>query len=518
MPVSAYAKGTLELNASDGVSRSYSAYKILDGTVSGGGTSQTLSDVSYTDAMPATSWQELGAPAGTAQDVAEWLSSNETSSLANEIDWKVAASGVAADKTDITTGETELDDGYWLIDSADSSPVLVLVGGKATTKVTEKAEAPVLTKQVRTDGNWSDFAVAGNDMDPEYRLVGTLPKTYDSFPAYHYEFDDVMDESFTVDQSSVKVVTASADGATTKDLTSEAEITLSGQKLTVSFADLKKALPELDEYHAITVTYTAHLNTLATSGLAHENENEATLTYTRKPTKTVSDVAASEGVATSTVHAAKTTLSHLPHFLAAASTTDATSERQQAEVATWFVRLTKKDAQNGQELAHAGFTVQDAKGLYINTDSTATEEKTDASIWRTDESGVVTVANLSNGSFTFKEVEVPEGYEAASDVTVTLRGDRKSLKATADDASISGVDSTSGVVNLTIEDSEATKTPETNGGNAGTTSQASAKGTRIGMPDTSDYNRIGIAILLIAVGVVAIFISRALSHKDKQNH
>ena len=37
MPVSAYAKGTLELNASDGVSRSYSAYKILDGTVSGGG-------------------------------------------------------------------------------------------------------------------------------------------------------------------------------------------------------------------------------------------------------------------------------------------------------------------------------------------------------------------------------------------------------------------------------------------------------------------------------------------------
>lgn len=484
----------------------------------GGGISQTLSDVSYTDAMPATTWQELGAPAGTAQDVADWLSSNETSSLANEIDWKVEASGVAADKTDITTGETELDDGYWLIDSADSSPVLVLVGGNASTKVTEKAEAPVLTKQVRTDGDWSDFAVAGNNLDPEYRLVGTLPKTYDSFPSYHYQFDDVMDESFTVDQSSVKVVAASADGTTTKDLTSEAEITLSGQKLTVSFADLKKALPELDEYHTITVTYTAHLNTLATSGLAHENENEATLTYTRKPTKMVSDSAASESVATSTVHAAKATLSRLPHFLAAASTTDATSERQQAEVATWFVHLTKKDAQNGKELAHAGFTVQDARGLYINTDSTATEDKTDASIWRTDDQGVVTVANLSNGSFTFKEVEMPEGYEAAPDVTVTLQGDRKSLKATADDASVTGVDSTSGVVNLTIEDSEAPKTPNTNGGNAGTTSQATAKDSRAGMPDTSDYNRIGIAVLLIAVGVVAIVISRALSHKDKQNH
>ncbi len=487
----------------------------------GGGTSQTLSDVSYTDAMPATSWQELGAPAGTAQDVADWLSANETPSLANEIDWEVEASGVAADKTDITTGETELEDGYWLIASADSSPVLVLVGGNATTKVTEKAEAPVLVKQVRTDGDWSDFAVAGNDVDPEYRLVGTLPKTYDSFPSYHYQFDDVMDESFTVDQSSVEVVASSADGSTTKGLTSEAEISLNGQKLTVNFADLKKVLPELGEFHTITVTYTVHLNTLASAGLAHENENDAMLTYTRKPTKTISDSAAdaTEGVSTSSIHAAKTTLSRLPHFLAAASTTDATSERQQAEVATWFVHLTKKDAQNGQELPKAGFTVQDAKGLYINTDSTATEEKTDASIWRTNDQGVVTVANLANGSYTFKEVEVPEGYKAASDVTVTLQGDRKSLKATADDASVTGVDSTSGVVNLTIEDSEIAKTPDTNGGgNAGTTSQASSKGSRIGMPDTSDYNRIGIAVLLIAVGIVAIVISRALSHKDKQNH
>jgi hypothetical protein len=43
-------------------------------------------------------------------------------------------------------------------------------------------------------------------------------------------------------------------------------------------------------------------------------------------------------------------LSHFPHFFAAASTTDAASDRQQAEVATWFVRLTKKDAQNGRSL------------------------------------------------------------------------------------------------------------------------------------------------------------------------
>lgn len=521
-PVSAYAAGTLELNASDGVARSYSAYKILSGTVSGGDGAQTLSDVAYTKALSSDAWAELGAPAGTAQDVAEWLAANEDVMLANRIDWAVKASDAASDAA-VQIGENTLDDGYWLIDSDDSSPVLVLVGGGVTTKVTEKAQASTLVKQVKTDGSWSDFAVAGNDVDPQYQLVGTLPsRNYDSFPAYHYEFTDTMDESFTLDQSSLKVIASSADGKATKDLTESADIEYQNNVLTINFADLKKVLPELGEYRTITVTYTAHLNTLATAGLSHVNKNDATLTYTRKPSQTVSDTAAgvsSEGVATSDIYAAKATASHLPRFFAAAADTDKTSKTQQAEVATWFVRLTKKDAQNGQELAGAGFTVQDAKGLYINTDSTATEEKTDASIWRTDDKGVVTVANLANGTYTFKEAEVPEGYVAAADVTVTLAGDRNGLDAKASGAEVTDTDSKSGTVGITIEDSEAGKTPASNGGNAGTTTpaSASAKGSKAGMPDTSDYNRIGIAVLLIAIGVVALVVSRGLAHKDKQD-
>lgn len=516
VPALAYAEGTLELNASDGVFRSYSAYKLLGGNVSGG-SSQRLSDVGYTKALSADDWQELGAPAGTAQDVAEWLSANETPALANEIDWKVEASGAVADKTEITTGACELEDGYWLITSADSSPVLVLVGGNATTKVTEKAETPVLTKQVRTDGDWSDFAVAGNDINPEFRLIGTLPKTYDRFPSYHYQFDDVMDESLTVNQPSIKVVATSADGATTKDLTSEAEIKLSGQRLMVNFADLKKSLPELGGYRTITVTYMARLNTLATFGLAQMNENEATLTYTRKPTRTTVAAAAgaaAEGVSTSSFHSVRAVLSRLPRLHVAASTTDAMSERQQVQVATWLVRLTKKDARNGKKLAKAGFTVRNAKGLYINTDGTAAGEKTDASIWRTDGSGVATVANLANGTYTFREVEVPEGYVAAADVTVRLKGDRRGLRAEAGNATVTAVDSSSGVVDLTIKDSKA------NGmsGNGGTTTptSASTKGSGSGMPKTGDNSRVGTAALLIAAGIASLVVSRALVHKDEK--
>ena len=132
----------------------------------------------------------------------------------------------------------------------------------------------------------------------------------------------------------------------------------------------------------------------------------------------------------------------------------------------------------------------------------------------------MTVANLANGSYTFKEVEVPEGYEAAPDVTVTLQGDRNNLKATADAGSVTDVNSASGVIDLTIEDNEKGKVPNSNGGNAGTTTTtaASSKGSRAGMPDTSDYNRIGLAVLLIAIGVAALVVSRALSHKDRQDH
>lgn len=489
-------------------------------TCRGGGASQALHDVSYTGALSAEGWQELGAPQGTAQDVAEWISGASPSDLAVRLMWAVEASGVPADRTDIHTGTAELSDGYWLVSSDDSSPILVLVGGGVTTKVTEKAEAPVLVKEVAADSGWSDFAVAGTDLDPAYRLIGTIPSNYDSFPSYRYEFDDKAAESLAIDPSSVKVEAATADGSSTEDLTGQARIAVAGSSLTVAFDNLKETLPERGAWRTVTVSYTAHLTPQATFGLNDTNDNEAALTYTRRPVqKTVAG--ASARALAGRVGAAVAWSPKPGRIVPAASADTATSERQQCQVATWAVHIQKKDATDSSSLAGAGFTVQDEKGLFINTDGTATEERTDASLWRTASDGTVTIASLSNGTFTLSEAEVPDGYEAAPDVKVTLAGDRGGLKAKIQNAELDAADASTGVVEITVEDPRKGQAAPGTGGNGGSgapAQQAASRGGILaGMPDTGDTTRLGIIAAAAGAGIIAISLALVAKRRFKKD-
>lgn len=557
LPTPSYAKGSLQITPSDGVERSYSAWKLLAGNVRGGGSSsRTLSDVGFTDAITSDGWQQIGVPSEsvqTAQDVADWLAQNETPAIANEIDWQVSASGAKPDVANVTAGSSsdssaassnpnaiqfnDLDDGYWLVSSADSSPILVLVGGGTTVKVTEKAEAPTLTKQVRTDGDWSDFAIAGNDLDPQYRLVGTLPKNYDSFPSYHYKFDDTAAAGLTINASSVKVVAESADGATVQDLTDQAKVTAAGSNLTVEFADLKaeKCLPQLGDYKKIVVTYTAHLGASAGIGLSNKNTNDATLTYTRKPTPSASKQAAYDSATVKGTTAGTTAAPVVKRAAfrarkggwsvrAAAGSSDATSKRQQCEVATWAIRLKKVSSTNNAALVKAGFTVQDAQGLYINTDGTASKDQTSASVWRTGDDGTVVIANLPNGDFTLKEVEVPDGYKAAPDTTVTIKGSQSDLDASTNDAQITHVDSGSGMVDVTVKDDPNGSgfTPGASSGGAGASASSPlAKAAKLvggAMPKTGDPTSMGIAVLLLAMGACAITMAVLMTRKGRKRN
>lgn len=511
MPIPSYAEGTLEIDPSDNVTRDYSAWKLLDGDVSSG-SPQTLSNVGYTGAISAEAWQELGAPEGTAQDVADWISMNSRKDLAVRIMWAVEGSGVSADQTGIQTGTTTLSDGYWLVSSDDSSPILVLVGGGQVTKVTEKAEAPALTKEVKTDGDWSQFAVAGTDLDPSYRLVGTIPSNYDSFPTYRYQFDDRAAEGLVVDPFSVKVTASTADGNTQSDLTGKAEVSVAGSSLTVTFDNLKDALPERGDYRTITVSYAAHLSTQATFGLVSTNNNEATLTYTRKPTQATTGASARAFAGTVTPAVALSAAAS--QRMADASNGFATTERQQCQVATWAVRILKTDAANASSLAGAGFTIQDEQGLYINTDGTATAERTNASVWRTDADGTVTIGSLPNGTFTLSEVEVPAGYEAAPDATVSLVGDANGLKAYAGNATVTAVSASTGIADVTINDSHETVASDT-GGDGG--SSAASGGILSKLPSTGDSARIAIGAIIVAVCAVAILLIARSKRKSKGN-
>lgn len=216
------------------------------------------------------------------------------------------------------------------------------------------------------------------------------------------------------------------------------------------------------------------------------------------------------------VHTALATRS-VQGIRAAADSTLATSERQQCEVATWSLRIMKKDASDASALAGAGFTVQDADGLFINTDGTATKERIDASIWRTSADGMVTIENLSNGIFTLSEVEVPDGYEAASDVTVELQGDRDGLKAKAEHAELASTDATSGIADITVEDPRkgADAAHQNAGGTAASpTKPAAARGGILA--DTSDTTRIGIMAAVAGAGIIALSLA-ALARRKSRN-
>jgi len=516
MPRPALAEGTLSIQPADGVVRDYGAWRVLSGKVTGTGNDLHLSDVEFTKALAREEWRNLGANVDTAQDVADWITANTSDQLANRIDWAVEDSGTSADKADIKADGTPvtLDDGYWLVSSADSSPVLVLVGGGVARTVTEKAEAPTVQKYVRTTGEWSQFAVASVGDTIHYKIVGTVPRNYDSFPTYAYSFDDASDPSIGIDASSVRVRLGGEDG---QDVTSLATVTSADARLNVSFTDLKKALPQRGDVRTVTVTYDATLLSSATSGLGDTNDNTATLSYPRKPARTRAAVAApAQGV----VHATRLLLRaplrlRVPARAAATTATAATTAGSQCRVATWSVQIHKVDSATGKALSGAGFTVRDSQGLYVNTDGSRTGEKDKASVWKTSSDGTVTIPGTGDGSYTLTEVIAPKGYNTADAATVTLEGagdQAKGLSAQATKAKVKDVDSSSGVAKVDIADAAkpaARSVPSTGLGRL-------AGGISKILPKTGDPVSIAGAVLLVCGGAVAIWTAWRVRSKNDE--
>lgn len=489
----ALAEGSLIIEPTDGVERDYQAWHVLAGGVTKDG--RYIYDAAYTNAMPADAWKELGAPADGAQAVADWLDKNTSPVVANEVSWAIEDSGASADATGTRPSDgngvvafENLEDGLWLVSSSDSSPVLVLVGGGFTRKVTEKAEEPALQKQVRVDGGeWASSVVASVGASLEYRLVGTLPRNYDAFPTYSYRFDDSCDAAINVDPASVRVELGGA------DITSAATITCGEGSLSVAFDDLKALLPELGTSRTVTVTYSATLAPGATAGLMDTNDNDATLTYPAKPTRG------------GTTNGASLSASPAGQWLKVATSTESatgTTETVRCSVVTWKLKVTKTDAATGNVLAGAGFTIQREDGSYLAEDGTSVSDPSQAYVWRTGDDGTFEFTGAGNETLTVTEVEAPNGYDVAEPFSVTFDGSTSGLTATADGCTLDAVDSASGAVAVTLTDQAK--------GNA------AALESPLGLPFTGDTAvALGTVLLVAGVGIAVLLIARHVRHGDK---
>lgn len=495
----AFAEGSLIIEPTDGVERDYQAWRVLAGGVTEDG--RYIYDAAYTNAMPAEAWEELGAPSGGAQAVADWLDKNTSPVVANEVSWALEDSGVSADATGSRPSDgngvvafENLEDGLWLVSSSDSSPVLVLVGGGSTRKVTEKAEEPALQKQVRVNGGeWATSVVASVGASLEYRLMGTLPRNYDAFPTYSYRFDDSYDTAINVDPASVRVELGGA------DITSAAEITCGGGSLSVAFDDLKALLPALGTSRTVTVIYSATLTSDATAGLMDTNDNSATLTYPARPTRSAS------------VNGASASAASAGRWLKVATSTNdsatRTTETAQCSVITWKLKVTKTDAATGNTLAGAGFTIQREDGSYLAQDGTSVSDPTQAYVWRTGDDGTFEFTGAGNETLTLTEVEAPNGYEVAAPFLVTFDGSTSDLTATAEGCTLDSVDAGSGTVAVTVTDQAS----------AVTQAAGEKPESPLGLPITGDTAvALGTVLLIAGVGIVVILLARYVRRNGKE--
>lgn len=374
---------------------SYNAFKLFNATNNADG---SVSDITWVNddvknAVLGVITANDPAYAGTtAQAAAEWIASKVTgtdsitivdaSSIANQI--AVAVSGKAVTETLDSGKAAALESGYWLfvadddstqnvVDNAGTSPIFAVVGGDALT-ITPKTGTPTVDKTIKNDqtGEYGKVADSQVGQVVEYKLAGTVASNIATYSTYSYRFTDEL--SAGIELTSTDDVKVAIDGT---DVTKEAEISYRDNTLTVNFDNLLKAKGDINASSKVVVTYKAKLTSAAVIGGAG-NLNTVKLEYSNNPGTT------SKGQSTPST----------------------------ARDYAFKLHLVKSDKATNQKLAGAKFTIQatgaddaGSKGLYVQADGTLGK---DAHVFVTGADGTFDVAGLDAGTYTVKEVAVPQ--------------------------------------------------------------------------------------------------------------
>ena len=392
---------------------SYKAFKLFNATKNADG---SISDITWANddvkaAVEGVIKAKDATYAGTtAQAAADWIAAQVTGTDATTI---VASDSIANEIAravdDLTTsvavpaGEpTELTSGYWLIvanadatdgatDLTGTSPIFAVVGDDALT-ITPKTSTPTVDKTVKSDATDEFGKVADSQIGQvvEYKLVGTVASNIATYDTYSYTFTDTL--SAGLELTGTNDVKVAIDG---EDVTANADISWTGNVLTVSFDNLLDAKADITAASTVTVTYKAKLTAAALIGGAG-NDNTVTLTYSNNPN--------ADSTGTSTPSTVRNY--------------------------TYKLHLVKSDKDTNEKLAGAKFTIQatgadDAAStnLYVQADGTLGNT---AYEFTTDANGVIDIAGLDAGTYTVKETQAPAtgsddtSYKPLADFTFTI--------------------------------------------------------------------------------------------------
>ena len=391
----------------------------------------------------------------TAQDVADWLSANVTTTTASANGAKgtrVApgdvlhsiAKVVTEDETAVAspieagtawTCPSEKGDGYYLFvsdgltDSTEpntgTSPIFAIVGGNPVV-VTEKTSIPTVDKQILDDtagtdaanakeSNWKNSGDAWIGQDIDYRLTGHVADNIASYDTYYYEFQDTLSKGLkvvknpdgTLKDLCVYIVNNGTknevkfnkdngyDVAVTDDATTGTEL------LKISFDNLKavqstKGTPiSVDAASTVVVTYKAQL----TSDVEYKavgTTNEVKLVYSNNP-----------------------------------MTDDkGTSEPDKVTDYVFGLDVTKTDPKNTNAKLVAGFKVKMIKegdktvadgGQWLTADGGLTTEANKAGEFKTVANNKVFIPGLVEGTYEISETTTPSGYNTIAPFKITVK-------------------------------------------------------------------------------------------------
>ena len=383
----------------------------------------------------------------TAQDVADWLSANVTTTTASANGAKgtrVAPSDVlysiakavinneTAVGNSIKAGDswTCSNDGYYLFVSdgltdttkpnTGTSPIFAIVGGNPVT-VTEKTSIPTVDKQILDDtadktadtatkDDWKNVGDAWIGQVIDYKLTGTVAANIATYNKYQYVFQDHLSVGLDANLDSVVVTIGDvtipradagqpANGYTvdlkeTKDKSGNS----TGNDLTISFDNLKAAAEAkgvtLNENSEVVVKYKATLTGKA-EYTATGNTNDVKLVYSNNPM--------TSGTGTST---SKRVTDHV--FRLDVTKVEKDNEGQKLE-ATFQVKMTKE---GGKEL-------KDNRWLTQTGGITDKEEK--AGKFTTSKgTDKIYIPGLVAGTYEITECNTPAGYNTLAPFTITV--------------------------------------------------------------------------------------------------
>lgn len=383
----------------------------------------------------------------TAQDVADWLSANVTTTTASangakgtrvapgDVLYSIAKAVInneTAVGNSIKAGDswTCSNDGYYLFVSdgltdttkpnTGTSPIFAIVGGNPVT-VTEKTSIPTVDKQILDDtadktaatatkDDWKNVGDAWIGQVIDYKLTGTVAANIATYNKYQYVFQDHLSVGLDADLDSVVVTIGDvtiprvdagqpANGYTV-DLkeTRDKSGNSTGNDLTISFDNLKAAAEAkgvtLNENSEVVVKYKATLTDKA-EYTATGNTNDVKLVYSNNP------MTSDTGTSTS-----KRVTDHV--FRLDVTKVEKDNEGQKLE-ATFQVKMTKE---GGKEL-------KDNRWLTQTGGITDKEEK--AGKFTTSKgTGKIYIPGLVAGTYEITECNTPAGYNTLAPFTITV--------------------------------------------------------------------------------------------------